>query len=201
VTVTTPGGTSVTSTADQFTYRNIPTVTSIASPSAGPLSGGNTVTIYGTGFGVGMTPVPTVSFGGTPATNVVVSAGPIITCTAPAASVAGGVDVTVTTPGGTSATSTADQFTYRNIPTVTSIASPSAGPLSGGNTVTIYGTGFGVGLTPVPTVSFGGTPATNVVVSAGPTITCTAPAAGVAGDVNVTVTTPGGVSNAATYSY
>ncbi|MGA2698200.1 MAG: IPT/TIG domain-containing protein, partial [Methanoregula sp.] len=146
---------------------------------------------------VGMTPVPTVSFGGTPATNVIVSAGPTITCTAPAAGVAGGVNVTVTTPGGVSNVVT---YTYRNIPTVTSI-SPTAGPLSGGNTVTIYGTGFGVGMTPVPTVSFGGTPATNVIVSAGPIITCTAPAAGIAGSVSVTVTTPGGTSNAVTYSY
>ena len=53
----------------------------------------------------------------------------------------GTVDVTVTTPSGTSATSSADQFTYLAAPTVTGI-SPTAGPLGGGTVVTITGTGF-----------------------------------------------------------
>ena len=61
-----------------------------------------------------------------------------ITATAPAGA-AGTVDVTVTTAGGTSATSPADQFTYVAAPTVTRI-SPAAGPLAGGTTVTITGT-------------------------------------------------------------
>jgi hypothetical protein len=35
-----------------------------------------------------------------------------LTVTSPAASASGAVDVTVTTPAGTSATTSADQFTY-----------------------------------------------------------------------------------------
>ena len=47
--------------------------------------------------------------------------------------------MTVTTPGGTSATSPADEFTYVAAPTVTSI-NPTSGPTAGGTTVTVTGT-------------------------------------------------------------
>ena len=67
----------------------------------------------------------------------------------------GTVDVTVTAPGGTSATSPADQFTYVAGPTVTGL-SPTFGPSVGGTLVTITGTGF----TGATEVDFGTTPAT-----------------------------------------
>ena len=51
-----------------------------------------------------------VNFGPNGATNVIVVSSTQITATSPPGS--GTVDVTVTTPSGTSATSTADQFTY-----------------------------------------------------------------------------------------
>jgi hypothetical protein len=102
-------GTSTTSAADQFTYTTstLPTITSV-SPNSGLTTGGTSVTITGTNF----TGATGVSFGGTAATGFSVNgAGTQITVNAPAhASVA--VDVTVTTPNGTSATSSADQFTY-----------------------------------------------------------------------------------------
>ena len=107
VTVTTAGGTSATSSADQFTYKvTVPTVTSI-SPTSGPTTGGTSVTITGTNFVSGAT----VMFGTVTATAVTVSSATSITATSPAES-AGTVNVTVTTAGGTSATSSADQFTY-----------------------------------------------------------------------------------------
>jgi hypothetical protein len=52
---------------------------------------------------------------------------------------AGTVDVTVTTPGGTSAIVAADHYTYNATPTVGSLI-PAAGPIAGGNSVTINGT-------------------------------------------------------------
>ena len=65
------------------------------------------VTITGTGF----TGATAVDFGGTnAATNVQVVSATEITATSPAGT--GTVDVTVTTAGGTSTTSSADQFTY-----------------------------------------------------------------------------------------
>ncbi len=83
-----------------------PTVTAI-SPTSGPTTGGTSVTITGTNFVTGAT----VMFGSVTATAVTVGSATSITATSPAEA-AGPVNVTVTTPGGTSATSSADQFTY-----------------------------------------------------------------------------------------
>jgi hypothetical protein len=83
-----------------------PTVTSI-NPTSGPNTGGTIVTIIGTNFVVGAT---TVSFGGSAGTNVTCASITQCTATSPAGS--GTVDVTVTTAGGTSATSASDRFTY-----------------------------------------------------------------------------------------
>ncbi len=111
ITVTTAGGTNVTNTADQYTYVAAPTVTSI-SPTSGPATGGTTVIITGTNFS-GAT---AVTFGGTAASGYTVNSATQITATAPAGT--GTVDVRVTTAGGTSATSAADQFSYTSLPTL-----------------------------------------------------------------------------------
>ncbi len=192
VTVTTPGGTSATSAADKYSYTPAPTVTQIA-PAAGPTGGGTSVTITGTGF----TGANAVDFGSNAATNVTVVSGTQITATAPAGS-AGTVDVTVTTPGGTSATGTADEYTYDAAPTVTNV-NPTAGPTAGGNSVTITGTGF----TGTTAVEFGSTTATSFTINGATSITATAPAES-AGTVNITVTTPGSTSATGTadhYTY
>ena len=92
-------------------------------------------------------------------------------------------------PGGTSATSAADQFTYSAAaaPTVTGL-SPTSGPAAGGTLVTITGTGF----TGATAVDFGTTAATDVTVVSDTTITADSPAG--TGVVDVTVTTPAGTS-------
>ena len=182
VTVSTVGGTSATSAADQFTYVPAPTVTSI-SPTSGPTSGGTTVTITGTNFS-GAT---AVTFGGTAASGFTVNSNTQITATAPAQA-AGTIDVRVTTGGGTSATSAADQFTYVSAPTVTSV-SPTAGPTAGGTSVVITGTN----LSGATAVTFGATAAPGFTVNSATQITATAPA-GSPGTVDVRVTTTGGTS-------
>jgi hypothetical protein len=82
-------------------------------------------------------------------------------------------------------------------PTVTSVT-PSTGPTTGGNTVTIAGTGF----TGATSVTFGGVPATSFIVVNDTTITSVVPSGSTAGAVSVIVTTTIG-SNAANalYSY
>ncbi len=109
VTVTTLAGTSATSSADQYTYTVVPaspTVTSV-SPTSGPTTGGTLVTISGTD----LTGTTDVKFGTTTAASVTNVSSSTVTAVSPAHA-AGIVDVTVTTAGGTSATSSADQFTY-----------------------------------------------------------------------------------------
>jgi hypothetical protein len=167
----------------------VPTVTMIA-PSTGPLAGGTTVVITGTGF----TGVTAVKFGVTPATSYTVNSATQITAIAPVGT--GTVDVTVTTAGGTSATSLADQYTYAPVPTFVSIL-PVSGPTTGNTAVTITGTNL-IGAT---SVTFGGTSATGITVVSGTKITATTPAG--TGTANVVVITPNGTTTegAGAYTY
>jgi Subtilase family/Bacterial Ig-like domain (group 3)/Autotransporter beta-domain/IPT/TIG domain len=164
----------------QAQTRALSSVTSIA-PNSGPAAGGTSVTITGTSF----TGVTAVKFGGTAATSFTVNSATSITATSPAGS--GTVDVTVTNSGGTSATSSADRFTYVSAPSVTSIA-PNSGPAAGGTSVTITGTSF----TAATALKFGGTAATSFTVNGATSITATSPAG--SGTVDVTVTNSGGTS-------
>jgi hypothetical protein len=188
VTVVTPGGVSAIGAADQFTFQVVaPTVTGI-SPASGPTGGGTSVTITGTN----LTGATGVSFGATPATSFVINSINSITAVAPA-NAAGAVDVTVTTPGGTSATSTADHFIYQVLaPTVTGLT-PATGSTGGGNTITIIGTN----LTGATGVSFGGTPAASFHINSPTSITAITPVHS-AGAFDVTVTTAGGTSAVST---
>jgi hypothetical protein len=186
VTVTTPYGTSFTSPSDAFTYNQAaPSVTAV-SPNTGSTAGGTSVTITGSN----LTGAWRVYFGSTPAPSFTVTADNSITATAPVGTAAT-VDITVVTPGGTSATGTADRFTYTaaaNVPTVTAV-SPSSGPIGGGNPVTITGTNF----TGASAVAFGTANATTFTVNSATSITATVPP-GTAATVDVTVTTAAGVS-------
>ena len=107
ITVVTAGGTSATTVGDHFTYVAVPVVTAI-SPSSGSTSGGTSVTISGSGF----TGATAVYFGGTAALWFTVNSDGSITVTSPNSFFTGTVDITVVTAAGTSATSSADQFTY-----------------------------------------------------------------------------------------
>jgi hypothetical protein len=112
----------------------------------------------------------------------------------------GPVDVTVTTPGGTSAGVPADQFTFvaAPVPMVTAL-SVTSGPPTGGAYITIIGSGFAG----VMGVSFGGTAATGISADSDNRLLVLVPAH-VAGTVDVIITTPGGTSAIAPgdqYSY
>jgi len=95
---------------DGFRYLERPVVTAI-NPTSGPTAGGTQVTITGTNLAVS----PTVRFGTVPAVSPSVGTAPgkpdVLSVTSPPGP-AGTVDITVTTPGGTSATGPADRFTY-----------------------------------------------------------------------------------------
>jgi IPT/TIG domain len=95
----------------QVARAGAPTVASVT-PSSGSTGGGTSVKITGTGF----TNATAVDFGSTSATSFTQESDTQITATAPAGA-AGSVDVTVTTPIGTSAASSSDQFTYQAAPT------------------------------------------------------------------------------------
>jgi hypothetical protein len=104
VAVTADGGSG--NKADAYTYVAAPTVGAVA-PNQGLTGGGTPVTIDGTHFS-GAT---AVTFGVVAATSFAVVGDGRISAVAPAQA-AGTIDVTVTTPGGTSVTGSADRYTY-----------------------------------------------------------------------------------------
>jgi alpha-tubulin suppressor-like RCC1 family protein len=178
VSVTTPVTTSAGSTADKFTYMPPPTVTKVKL-NKGPAAGGTSVTITGTNF----TGATAVSFGAIPAASFTVNSATSITTASPAGTT-GTVDITVTTSSGTSAISTKDHFKYES-PTITSI-SPNTGPVAGGTTVTIIGSGFALGSATV--FKFGKSLAGSVECTSTSTCTMVTTAAKKAGVVEVKAT-------------
>ncbi len=161
-----------------------PKVTSVA-PSAGLTSGGTSVTITGTG----LSDATAVSFGATNAAGLIVHSPTSVSATTPAGT--GTVDVTVTTPDGTSPIEPADRFEYvpaGPAPAITK-AAPKKGPAAGGTALTLTGSGFaGSG-----EVLFGSTPATSFTVNDPTSITAIAPP-GTVGSVDLRVVTPNGTS-------
>ncbi len=184
------GGTSF-GAAKQFTTPALPPSVTALAPDAGLTTGGTSVKITGSGF-VG---VSAVRFGSSSAASFTVNSPTSITATSPSGS--GVVDVTVTTPLGTSTAGPADKFTYVKAgkqPSVKKI-SPAEGPTTGGANVTITGKGF----TGVTAVTFGSTPASAYTVNSATSILATAPA-GSAGTTHVTVTTPNGSNSSSAES-
>jgi len=159
---------------DSFTY--VPPADGVQ-PNAGPTSGGTTVTITGVGFD-GTT---TVTFGGSTAACTLTDATHLSCITPPHAG--GTFDVVVAGPG---ATTFVNGFTFVP-PSAYADIYPNYGPIAGGTTVTIHGTGF-AGAT---FVKFGLTNAASFTVDSNTQITAVTPGH-VAGTVNVVVTTPSG---------
>jgi IPT/TIG domain len=162
-----------------------PPVVAALSESKGPTAGGSQLEIAGSN----LAEASAVEFGATVieapfAENTATK----ITLNVPQHS-AGTLSVLVTTDGGTSANTAADDYTYVATPAVTAL-SPAMGPTAGGNLVQITG----LRLSEASAVEFGAT-----VIEA-PFIEDTATAIKVnapahpAGTVNVKVTTLGGTS-------
>jgi alpha-tubulin suppressor-like RCC1 family protein len=148
-------------------------------PARGAGVGGSEVTITGTN----LSDATVVHFGASEAASLTVLSRTAITAVTPAGT--GVVDVTVTTPEGTTPLTPRDHFDYT--PLVTSVA-PTGGPASGGTAVTITGEGL-LGATEV---DFGASAAASFTVNSDTSITAVSPPG--TGQVHVTVTTPGGKS-------
>ncbi len=152
-------GASATSNADLFTFSSSssrPVVAGV-SPSVGSTIGGTVVAISGTNF----TGASGVMFGSIAATTITVNSATSITAVAPAEA-AGTVDVTVTTPGGTSADAAADHYIYQ-VPVITSIdVWTGLGATSDWSDAANWSLGALPG--PTDTVQFDGTSSKNAIV-------------------------------------
>jgi len=158
----------------------LPAVTSVT-PAGGPTAGDTEVTITGSNL-EGAT---SVHFGTVSALSFTVNSRSSITAVSPPGS--GTVNVTVSTPVGTSPPNGDDHFSYLAPPTVSKLSSKK-GPGAGETSVTITGSGF----KEVSAVRFGESNAASFVVQSPTSITAVSPPG--AGTVSVTITTPGGTS-------
>ena len=200
VTVTTPSGTSG---SKPYTYVTpTPTLTNL-NPSSGSTLGGNNVTLTGTFF----TGATDVNWGAVDISTVCGS-GPCFTVDSDTQITvdsipnhgAGGVSVTVRTPGGTTSSK---PYTYVTPPPTLTNLNPSSGSGSGGNDVVLTGTNF----TGATDVNFG---ASDIqACGAGRCFDVNSPTqitvrnipSHPAGIVNVSVTTPGVTSGTLPYTY
>jgi hypothetical protein len=140
---------SLRPTLERLEDRTVPSAPSVTSltPNFGPVAGGTHVEVVGSGF----TGATLVDFGPVAGSALQVVSDTEILVNSPAEGPQI-VDVTVTTPGGMSATSSADQFTYGTA-TTTSLSS-SATTTTYGQSVTFTATVSGGSGTPTGTVWF-----------------------------------------------
>jgi subtilisin family serine protease len=180
VTVTTPGGTS---NGAEFTVTVLPQPPHIdgIDPTSGNV--GSEVTLGGSDFGLTQG-TSYVSFGGVQAASYTSWSDSQVVCLVPAGA-SGTLQVTVTTPGGTS-----NSRTFTVEPRMDSLY-PGSGEV--GSRVDISGTAFGT-TRGSAYVSFGGTPALIYESWSDTAISCYVPS-GVSGEVEVKVTVPAGTSN------
>ena len=164
------------------TFVPVPRVTG-ASVAVGPSTGGTSVVLTGTGF----TAANSVQFGGVAASSFAIVNDTTIDAVSPTAP-PGTVDVTVNSAGGTSAPSSAAQFTFVGTPTETGI-SPDHGPVTGGTDIEITGSGF----TGTTAVNFGDAPG-SFVVNSDTSISATTPGVDAAEPRDVILTGVGGTS-------
>jgi len=167
----------------------LPAVASL-SPTLGPIGGGTTVVITGSGF-TGITGMGGVTFGAVNATSYTVNSNTQITSVAPAHA-AGIVDIVATSTMGASTIVSADSYTYFTPPPAITGVSQSSGTTTGGTSVVITGSGF-TGVTGVAGVKFGAVNATSYTINSNLQITVIAPAH-TAGIVDIVATSPAGSS-------
>jgi hypothetical protein len=147
-------------TATTSTQPTSPTITAVT-PTSGPAAGGTPVTITGTN----LTAATTVTFGTTPAT-ITNNTATTITATAPPGT--NTIDITVTTPQGTTPTTTNDHYTYTST-TTTAAISPVGGitSITGNGPSTLQVNPQGVGDAEVALIHIVGSNATVLSLSGG----------------------------------
>jgi hypothetical protein len=150
------------------------------STRAGPVKGGNTVTVIGSGF----RRVTSVVFGSVRGTGVKVATSSRLSVRAPAGASARYITVT-TASGGANILTGRSIYNYLPAPSLTSI-SPHSGPAGGGTTVTITGANFAF----VRSVYFGPHRGSRLIVVSSSRIRTVSPAG--TGTVDVFVGTAGG---------
>jgi IPT/TIG domain len=194
ITVSNDEATSAAVPADEFTYIPSPPVVEGVDPDSGRAARPRSVGIVGKNLAT----ATNVRFGDTSVPFSIVSSTHIKTAS-PIAMTLGTIDVTVTTPEGTSpylcptkCKGEMPKYIYE-APTVTSVT-PSEGPESGGTEITVQGTGFAPKGEWPTSILVGHREATSVECTSMFVCTAVTPAGKKAGTLPVTVVVKSNVS-------
>ncbi len=139
LTVTNPNGQSARA-PDAFLFFVDPPVVHAVAPPAGPVAGGNTITLRGAHLADGLK----AWLGGKPCTSVSVLSSTEATCVAPAGDAPGPVPLRVENPDGLSG-DLPDAYSYGDDPVLSEVE-PSTGPTVGGVLVVLHGANLDDGL-------------------------------------------------------
>lgn len=164
--ITNPNGQSAI-LSDGFLFYIEPPVAYEVAPTAGPLEGGNTVTLRGAHFVDGMK----AWLGDEACAGLGVLSAGEATCVAPASAEATTVDLRLENPSGLVGT-LPNAYTYGDFPTLSEVV-PTSGPTAGGVVVLVLGEGLDdqvqiyFGEEPAPTVYYAGPSGVGVLLPAG----------------------------------
>jgi hypothetical protein len=175
------GGASEPGPGDRFSYFVPPPLPGVKKikPAKGPAAGGTRITISGTE----LADATGVLFGQTPAAGFEVLSNTSIVAVAPEGTT-GDANVTVVTPGGSSAQTRTDEFAF-GAPTITQV-SPNSGSIEGGGPVTVTGSGFALGARTL--IKFAKRAASNIECASTTTCVVVAPPSRSSGAVEIRAT-------------
>lgn len=160
--------------------------------NSSPIAGGAPVYVEGHGF----TGATSVHFGTVNAPSFTVEDDQDISVMAPPVTATGPVEITVTTPAGTSTLNPGDVFTYVAGPTLTSESGSVSVNDPAGYDVGLYG----FGLTGTTGIEFGAQGAATGIISMDDQDVYVVPPTLGVGTYPVTVTTPAGTSSSSSYT-
>jgi len=181
---------------DGFEYEDTPTFSAITDgvDAAGSDDGGESVTITGTNFALGVS----VTIGGSSCTTLNRVNATTLTCTTPAGTI-GAADVIISNQSAAATVTAVGAYTFQAEAPVVSSISPGGGDTVGGETITIIGENFQA----TPIVTLDGSTCTSPTFIDSQNITCVTPAHA-QGFVDIVVTNPdtntGSLTNGFLYS-
>ena len=171
---------------DAFGFLELPALAGLE-PGEGPLAGGTRVSVRGAGFQAGG--LPEMRFGNAAATNLVVLADDLLECTTPPGT-PGAISVGLRTAAG--AAWLREGFVYGSTRPEVLGVEPDHGASAAPRAVLIRGSNFSASNAGTNRVTFGGLPATSVVVQSDGRLACVPPAGAPGSRVDVQVSNDNG---------
>ncbi len=176
--------------ANAITYVSGPRI-AVTSPIVGTTNGGTIVSITGTD----LVRTSEVMIGDT-TVSFTVESDTLVRFVTPASS-SGAVSISVTTPGGSTTSTVAFEYTTSALVPVIGSITPVTGPVAGGTTITVTGQYFSGSYSDSVSAAINGISGSSIVLIDDSTLTFVSPPGAAATGLDVTVATGGGLGTLA----